>query len=280
MKWRSKDNAKGGKGRSLSPFSFLLLLILLILPNITSAVSIKSRVHRVIDGDTIVLKDGRVVRYLGVNAPERVEAFYQEAKRANEELVLGREIKVVFDPRHPYDGGGRLLGYVFVDALLVNAELLRRGYAHLFCLEPIQYYQLFYHCQEEARQGRRGIWALKEYAGPFKVTTVKGDAPGDDRYNLNGEYVRICNVSPVRHSLRGFRLCNRRGTCYTFARGELDPGYTALLFSGPGRDYLSGPQLTFYWGSKVPLWDNDGDVAVLYDPHGEVICRFPFRKGR
>lgn len=277
MKWRSKGNTKRGKGVFPSLFFFFTLLV---LPNLTWATPIKARVHRVIDGDTIVLRDGRVVRYLGVNAPERFEDLYEVATGANKELVLGKEIKVIFDPRHPYDGGGRLLGYVFVDAILVNAELLRRGYAHLFCLEPIEYYRFFYQCQEEARQTRRGIWGLKEYAGPFKVTTVKGDSPGDDRYNLNGEYVRICNISPLRQSLRGFCLCNRRGICYTFPGGELDPGYTALLFSGPGADDLGGPQLRFYWGSNAPLWDNDGDLAILFDPQGEVICRFTFRRNR
>jgi len=267
------------EGRGIPP-PLLFLFFLLLLPSLADALVIVSRVQRVIDGDTVVLEDGKVVRYLGINAPERTEPLYEEAKKANSALLSGKEVRVVFDPRHPYDGGGRLLGYVFVDSLMINAELLRRGYAHLFCLEPLEYYEFLFHCQEEARRSKLGLWGLENYRGPFKITTVKGDAPGDDRYNLNGEYVRICNISPTRQSLKGFRLCNRRELCYTFSRGSLDPGYTALVFSGPGEDDLKGHQLKFHWNSPFPVWNNRGDVAILYDPQGKPISRFPFRRFR
>lgn len=260
------------------PPLFFLLLLPFLSAGETYSVYIVSQVQRVIDGDTIVLQDGKVVRYLGINSPERNEPFYEEAKRENEILLKRRKIKVVLDSKYLYDKGGRLLGYVFVDSLMVNAELLRRGYAHLFCLQPFEYYPVFYRCQEEARRSNLGLWRLEAYKGPFKITTVKGNAPGDDRFDLNGEYVRICNISPTKQSLKGFRLCNSKGLCYTFPGGTLDPGYTALLFSGEGEDDLKGPQLKFYWRNPFPVWKNKGDTITLFDPQGRSISRFIFQR--
>ncbi len=80
------------------------------------------RVTRVYDGDTILLEDGRTVRYLGINAPEFQEPFYLKAKRFNESLVLGREIRLEFDQERT-DGYGRVLAYVYAGNEMVNARL-------------------------------------------------------------------------------------------------------------------------------------------------------------
>ena len=43
----------------------------------------QARVTRVIDGDTVVLADGRHVRYLGINSPELRERWGEAAKKFN-----------------------------------------------------------------------------------------------------------------------------------------------------------------------------------------------------
>jgi len=268
---RSKGRERGGW---FIPLFFFLLL----------ALSCEGKVHtavRVIDGDTAVLENGIVLRYLGINAPERQEHFYREATEANRRLVLGKEVRLEFERGVFYDRGRRLLAYVFSNSGFVNAELIKEGMAHLFCLQPLKYYGLFYSLQEEARKERRGIWGSRDFWGPLKITTVKGDAPGDDRYNLNGEYVRICNISPRPVSLRGFWIRDRKGHTYRFPGGELRPGYTLLLFSGKGRDVRKGAtELNFFWGSNYPIWNNKGDEAFLYSPEGKLIDRFRYRRRR
>ncbi|RLA86048.1 MAG: hypothetical protein DRG31_01380 [Deltaproteobacteria bacterium] len=267
MRLRSKGTGRGGW---LIPLFFFLF----------SALPWEGGGHtvvKVIDGDTAVLENGVVLRYLGINAPERQEPFYREAAKVNERLTLRKKVRLEFEAGCLYDRGGRFLAYVFSGPEFVNASLIREGMAHLFCLQPLKYYGLFYSLQEEAREERRGIWGSRDFWGPLKITTVKGDAPGDDRYNLNGEYVRICNISPGLVELRGFRLCNRRGLCYTFRMGRLLPGYTALVFSGKGKDEIHGHQLKFFWNSPYPVWRNKGDKATLFDPSGRPISSFRFR---
>ena len=50
----------------------------------------KEKVKRVIDGDTIELANGQIVRYVGVNAPNNGEPFEEEATEANAKLVSGK----------------------------------------------------------------------------------------------------------------------------------------------------------------------------------------------
>ena len=48
------------------------------------------KVKRVIDGDTIELANGQIVRFVGVNAPNNGEPFEEEATEANAKLVRGK----------------------------------------------------------------------------------------------------------------------------------------------------------------------------------------------
>ncbi|MDX2498082.1 MAG: thermonuclease family protein, partial [Desulfobacterales bacterium] len=55
------------------------------------------------DGDTIVLGDGRHVRYIGINAPEiahdnqKAEAFGYTAKKYNQSLVRSKKVRLEVD---------------------------------------------------------------------------------------------------------------------------------------------------------------------------------------
>ncbi len=238
------------------------------------------RVARVVDGDTIVLNDGRHIRYLGINTPERGDALWKEARDYNARKVKGKAVMVEYGEIRK-DKYGRTLAYVFVGGEMVNAELLKAGLAHLFILEPMKYYHDFFRLQEEARSKGLGIWGGKGVPGPLKITRLNANAEGDDRYNLNGEYVRICNISPTDMDLVGFSLSDRAGYTYTFPHAILRPGYTALLFTGKGQNVVEGAhQLRLYWGSRYPIWNNDGDSASLRDAQGRVIDTAVHKKGR
>jgi hypothetical protein len=51
-----------------------------------------------------------------------------------------------------------LLAYVWVDDLMVNAELVRQGYAQVMTVPPnVRYQALFLKLQGEARAARRGL---------------------------------------------------------------------------------------------------------------------------
>jgi micrococcal nuclease len=130
--------------------------------------SIQAHVTRVVDGDTIVVniqgKDYKL-RYIGMDTPETVnpdkpvQFMGKEASRKNLELVGGKTVTLEKDISET-DRYGRLLRYVWVDGLMVNAELVRLGYAHAYTYPPdIKYQDVFRTLEKEARENRRGLWA-------------------------------------------------------------------------------------------------------------------------
>lgn len=129
--------------------------------------ALEGTVVRVVDGDTIRVKIGaRVekVRYIGVNTPELhhrkrgEEPGGREALELNRQLTLGKRARLELDVRQR-DRYRRLLAYVWVGDVMVNADLVRRGYAQVMTVPPnVRYQDLFLKLQRDARQAGRGLW--------------------------------------------------------------------------------------------------------------------------
>ncbi len=126
-------------------------------------------VVRVIDGDTIKVDIGGMlfsVRYIGINCPESDQPGGSEATEANRQLVEGQLVKLEKDVSD-VDRYGRLLRYVYVGELFVNAELVALGYAQAATYPPdVAFADLFVDLEREAREGGRGLWAQATVAAP------------------------------------------------------------------------------------------------------------------
>ena len=128
---------------------------------------VTAEVLRVVDGDTIeVLLDGTEedVRYIGVDTPESVapgqpvECYGEAASEFNADLVEGEDVTLVFDAELR-DRYGRLLAYVYVGEVLVNAELLRNGFARTLEIEPnTSKAPRFERLEGRAGADGRGLW--------------------------------------------------------------------------------------------------------------------------
>jgi micrococcal nuclease len=117
-------------------------------------------VARVIDGDTIELADGRHVRYLGIDTPETGEPYANEATAKNKQLVEGKIIELQQGKRDQ-DEYGRLLRYVYVDGVFVNAELVAQGYATAYIFDPDdRYSQVLVQLEQYAKMREQGLWAI------------------------------------------------------------------------------------------------------------------------
>jgi micrococcal nuclease len=128
----------------------------------------EARVVEVIDGDTIrVVLDGveYPVRYIGIDTPETrhpdvgVEPFGLEAAEANSQLLAGGVVYLEKDVSE-VDCYDRLLRYVYLpDGRMVNAELVRLGFAQASTWPPdVRHQGLFLELQAEARAAGRGLW--------------------------------------------------------------------------------------------------------------------------
>lgn len=148
----------------------LLLLVALLgaAPTLVHASSLADAlVVRVVDGDTIHVRvDGHVekVRYIGVNTPEvhhpskGEEPGGREAHAVNRRLVEGKRVRLELDVQSR-DRYGRLLAYVWIGDTMINAELVRLGYAQVMTVPPnVRHQSLFLKLQRDARQSGRGLW--------------------------------------------------------------------------------------------------------------------------
>jgi len=114
-------------------------------------------VSKVIDGDTIELENGKAVRLLGIDTPEKNELFYEEAKNTLKQLVDGKRIVLVRDLENK-DKYGRLLRYVFVGKIFVNVEIVKKGYSISKAVPTMKYFSEFNKAEKKAREEGLGIW--------------------------------------------------------------------------------------------------------------------------
>lgn len=128
-------------------------------------------VSRVIDGDTIEVKDGDAIikfRLVGIDTPEtvhpekEVECFGEEAKAELKGLIENKEIYFNYDNAAGLsDQYGRTLVYVWrkEDDLFINSHMLEEGYAHFYeNKSPIFFDEDFRELETLAREQGRGLW--------------------------------------------------------------------------------------------------------------------------
>ncbi|MCD6471380.1 thermonuclease family protein [bacterium] len=123
------------------------------------------KVQKVIDGDTIKLKNGEIVRYIGIDTPETVDprrpiqCFGYQASKMNKKLVEGKYVRLEKDITER-DKYGRLLRYVYLpDGTFVNLKLVEMGYAFSYTYPPdIKYQDLFIQAERKARENNLGLW--------------------------------------------------------------------------------------------------------------------------
>lgn len=230
-------------------------------------------VASVYDGDTLTLSTGDKVRLRWVNTPELkpLEDYGPEARELTASLVLQKQVHLLTSGGR--DGYGRLLSGVEVEGKNLSIALLEAGLGHLFLIPPDDTdLAPFIAAQEKARAARRGIWSTDRFQGALHITSFHANADGDDRENVNGEYLRVCNISAQPLDLAGYRIADISGKNWSFPDAIVPVGQTFKLHSGRGDNQLvPDAQLELFLGSADPIWNNGSDRATIYDRYGRVV---------
>ena len=131
------------------------------------------RALEVVDGDTLVLEDGREVRLVGLQAPKLPLGrkgfapwpLAAEAKQALERLALGRRLTLGFGGQDR-DRHRRLLAHLYdEEGIWIQGALLRLGLARVYSFADNRaLVPQMLALEAEARAARRGIWAHPFYA--------------------------------------------------------------------------------------------------------------------
>lgn len=215
-----------------------------------------------VDGDTIKLRDGEKVRYLGIDSPEKGEPFYEEAKRRNAGFVEGKNVKLIVCDEEPRDRYGRTLAWVYTDeSLLVNSVLLREGLGKLMIIPPcgLEKEKELRRIEKEAQAARRGIWGLKS----GNVSNGRVVIPAQDAMWHIGEAVSV--KGRVKYVLRA------KETIYVNFGSRRD-GFTAVIFKSSFDAFsLAGLNPMDLTGRVVTV----KGVVRKYGNRAEIIVKLP-----
>ena len=238
------------------------------------------------------MPDGSVerVRMLGVDTPEKdpednkpyeydsitnltyLAEWGIKATKFTKSMLEGKYVYIELDEKAGFRGYyGRLLAYVYLqDGTDFTALLVKQGYARVYTEGEFEKEGYYVQLENEAKREGRGLWAYsysEQFEGTVTIELVHYDAAGDDRYNLNDEYVVVKNVGTTTINLKDWKLKDEAGNTYVFPDFTLEPGQAVTLHTGSGVDN----ETDLYWGSNRPVWDNGGDTAYLLNPEGIVV---------
>ncbi len=150
---------------------FVAALFLLVTFPLTAPAALErdgaARVIEIVDGDTLVLEDGREVRLVGIQAPKlplgrpnfKAWPLGDDAKAALAALALDKVVTLSYGGRR-VDRYKRQLAHLHDSAgNWIQAELLRQGMARVYSFadnravvgELLSF-------EQEAREARRGVW--------------------------------------------------------------------------------------------------------------------------
>jgi len=135
-------------------------------------------VEKVLNTNTIILQGGEKVKLIGLKAlepprKERTErdefgfiaelpedpisSLEEQAFSFAKNLLEGKHVRLEFDVRKK-TSELHTCAYIYLDELLVNAEFLRQGFAHLQIAAPnLKHSELLRAAYREAREEKRGI---------------------------------------------------------------------------------------------------------------------------
>lgn len=140
-----------------------------------------SHVEKIVDGDTLVLTNGKTIRLIGVDCSENDEArkndrdaYHYGVPKADyvkygeqgieflESELVDKEVTVKVDSRHEaveyQDYSGRILGYILKDGELYNKKLIEKGFCGLWSQIDFSKYEEFKSAQTKAKNEKTGMW--------------------------------------------------------------------------------------------------------------------------
>lgn len=151
---------------------FLLLLVTLIVAIPSVADTLQGRVVGIADGDTVTVLDASntqvKIRLMGIDAPEKKQAFGRKSKESLSALVFNKQVTVEFSKKDKY---GRTVGKIVVDGVDANLEQVKAGMAWHY--KKYQNEQSeddrsnYAIAEEQARVEKRGLWVDTDPTPPW-----------------------------------------------------------------------------------------------------------------
>jgi endonuclease YncB( thermonuclease family) len=149
------------------------LVLLIYMHLVSQAEVLIGHVVGVSDGDTITVIDNNkqrhVIRLMGIDAPEKAQAFGQSSKESLSELVFNKEVSITWFKKDRY---GRTVGQVRLIDTDVCLEQIKRGLAWHYKQyereQSVEDRSRYADAEEQARIARNGLWLDDKPTEPRK----------------------------------------------------------------------------------------------------------------
>lgn len=138
-----------------------------------AADTLYGRVVGIADGDTVTVLDAaqiqHKIRLMGIDAPEKKQAFGQRSKQHLSDLVSQKQVVVEYYKKDRY---GRTLGKILIDGADANLEQVKAGmawhYKHYQKEQSPDERVSYAEAENQARAGRKGLWVDAEPVPPWE----------------------------------------------------------------------------------------------------------------
>lgn len=139
----------------------LLLLVLSASLSFAEQVNIIGHVVSITDGDTLKIvtneKKQFKVRLAEIDAPEKDQPYGKNSKQALSDLVFNKDVKVI---QSAIDRYNRTVGYVFLNDVNINLELVKQGMVWVYT--QYSHSKEFKEQEEIAKDNKIGLWKLQD----------------------------------------------------------------------------------------------------------------------
>jgi chemotaxis protein histidine kinase CheA len=121
---------------------------------------------------------------------------------------------------------------------------------------------------DEPMETETATETAEDSTAPLAITEIQADAPGEERENLNGEFVTITSTGEETVDLTDYTVAFDDGQEYTFESVTLGAGDSVTVHVGSGDDTGSD----VYAGYEAPVLNNDDpDAVTLIDADGDEL---------
>lgn len=172
--WPARDDSRPLNRRTC----FIPLLTALLFAAPSGADTLQGRVVAVTDGDTVKVLDAAhtewKIRLMGIDAPEKKQAFGTRSKSNLSDLVYGKTVTVEYSKKGRY---GRTVGKILVNGVDANLEQIKAGMAWHYKKyekeQPAEDRETYAGAEEQACAGQRGLWRDAEPVPPWDWRKAK-----------------------------------------------------------------------------------------------------------
>lgn len=204
-------------------------------------------VARVIDGDTLQLEDGRMVRLLNINSPEKNSPLHEQSK----EFLSRLENKEIILKSSGLDKYKRTLARIYYQDNYTNLQLVSLGLASKFLVSQSELND-FDSAESHAVKNELGIWKHSKF---YNCISAKIDEKKE--LVIIKSDCRAINIS-------SWKIKDESRKIYNF---NISLNDRITLHSTKGQDN----ETDIFWNSKTDVWNNDRDTLYLFDEEDNIV---------